>query len=140
MQDIGGKLQDLYMTEGANKDIVAKLTEAVEQLTKKFFSLTAQLSDYMKIKLWMAKKLNIKAAKGQDTQRQDTGGQGKETGFLWVEPVTERLLLDTWVQGYQEAQQPNVLHTSGRTPKYGNPKKYPGGQWVRQATQRDGGG
>ena len=37
MQDIGGALEDLSMAEGTNQDIVAKLTEAVEQPTKKKF-------------------------------------------------------------------------------------------------------
>ena len=66
IQEIRGALEHLAMEAGGDKDIVAKLTEAVEQLTKNNAALMAQLSDSMKIKLEMAKKINIKAAKGQD--------------------------------------------------------------------------
>ena len=48
-------------------------------------------------------------------------------------------MLDTWVQVYQAGQQPNLLHTSGRTPKDDNATKYPGRQQGRQVTQQDGG-
>ena len=53
------------MAAGDEKDIVTKLTEAVEQLTKNNLEITSQLSDSMRIKLEVDKKLNIKAAKGQ---------------------------------------------------------------------------
>ena len=54
------------MAAGADKDLFAKLTEAVEQLKKNNASLMAQLSESTKINLEMAKRLNIKAAQGQD--------------------------------------------------------------------------
>ena len=53
------------MAAGANRDIVAKLTEAVEQITKNNAALTTQLSNAMKLNLDMGKKLNPKATKGQ---------------------------------------------------------------------------
>ena len=56
------------MAARSDKDIVTKLTEAVEQLTKNNASLMIQISDAMKLKLEMAKKLNIKAAQGQDPE------------------------------------------------------------------------
>ena len=62
----GGGIEYLAMEEGENKDIVAKLIYAVEQLTKNNAALTAQLSDSMKINLEMDRKLNIKAAQGKD--------------------------------------------------------------------------
>ena len=34
MQDIGGALKNLSMGAGGNRDIITKLTEDVEQLTK----------------------------------------------------------------------------------------------------------
>ena len=58
------------MAAGNDKCIVAKLTEAVEQLTKKNAALTAELSDSMKINIDIAKKLNLK-----DAQRQDPEGK-----------------------------------------------------------------
>ena len=45
MQDIGGVLEHLSMTAGSDKDIVTKLTETMEQLTKNNASLTMQISD-----------------------------------------------------------------------------------------------
>ena len=48
-----------------NKDIITKLIEAVEALTRNNSSLTTQLSNATKIKLEMSKELNPK-----DTQAQ----------------------------------------------------------------------
>ena len=62
------ELEHLAMSAGADKYIVAKVTEAVEQPTNKNAQLTAQLSEYMKINLDMAKKLNLKDAQVQDPE------------------------------------------------------------------------
>ena len=51
-----------------NKDIVAKLIEAVEQLTIKNAYLTTKLSNAMKLNLEMAKKLNLEATQAQDPE------------------------------------------------------------------------
>ena len=65
-----GRQQTKVLTEdddvGADKEIVTKLTESEEKLTKNNASLMAQLIDSTKINLEMSKKLNIKAAQGQD--------------------------------------------------------------------------
>ena len=66
MHKIGGALEHLAMASGDDKDIFSKLNEAVDQLTNTNESLTAQLSESMKIKNEMDKKLNLKAAQGQD--------------------------------------------------------------------------
>ena len=55
----------IYNGWKTDKDIVAKLREAVEQLTKNTVALTAQPSDSMKINLEMAKKLNLKSTQAQ---------------------------------------------------------------------------
>ena len=68
MQDIGGSLDPIAMAFGADKDIVTKLTEAVETLTINNASLTTQLRGAMKINLEMAKKLNINATQAQDPE------------------------------------------------------------------------
>ena len=60
-----------------DKDIVANLTEAVEQIPINNASLTTKLSDAMKLNLDMDNNINIKA-----TQAQDTGVEGKEKGRL----------------------------------------------------------
>ena len=65
MQEVGGALEHLAMAEGANRDIVPNLKEAVEQL--KNASLTTQISDATKLNLEMDKKLNLNATQGQDT-------------------------------------------------------------------------
>ena len=54
------------MAAGADKDIVANLTEALEQLTKNNAAIMTQISDDMKLNLEMYKKLNLKATQGQD--------------------------------------------------------------------------
>ena len=54
------------MATGAYKDIFPKLTEVVDQLKNNNASLTAQLSDSMKINLGVDKKLNIQSAQGKD--------------------------------------------------------------------------
>ena len=56
------------MEVGVYKDIVSKLTEAMEQLTNNNASLTVQLSDYMKINIYMDNNLNLKAAQVQDPE------------------------------------------------------------------------
>ena len=61
-------MMSIYNGWKTDKDIVAKLREAVEQLTKNTVALTAQPSDSMKINLEMAKKLNLKAAQGQEPE------------------------------------------------------------------------
>ena len=53
------------MAAGSDKDIVTKLREALEQLTKKNASIKTQLSDAMKLNLEMCKKLNLKFTQGQ---------------------------------------------------------------------------
>ena len=52
------------MAAGAYKDIVTKLTEVVEQLTRNNASLTTQLIYAMKLDLDMAKNINLKATQG----------------------------------------------------------------------------
>ena len=61
MQEIGRVLKRLTLAAETDKDIVAKLTEAVEAMTCNNVSLTTQLRNAMKINLEMAKKLNLKA-------------------------------------------------------------------------------
>ena len=56
------------MEVGVYKYIVSKLTEAMEQLTNNNASLTVQLSDYMKINIYMDNNLNLKAAQVQDPE------------------------------------------------------------------------
>ena len=68
MQEIRGLLEHLSMAEVANKNIVTKLTEAVETLTRNNTSLTKKLSDAMKINLEMAKNLNLKATQAQEPE------------------------------------------------------------------------
>ena len=55
MQDIrGGALEHLAMAAGDEKDIVTKLTDVMEQLTKNNAPLTTKLSDDMKLVLrWL---------------------------------------------------------------------------------------
>ena len=65
MQDIGGSLDPIAMAFGADKDIVTKLTEAVEQLKKHNASLTTQIIDAININLEIAKNLILKATKGK---------------------------------------------------------------------------
>ena len=69
MQDIGGALDNLALEVDFNKDVVTKLTEAVEALTRNNSSHTTQLSDAMKINLEMAKKLNLKATQNSEDKR-----------------------------------------------------------------------
>ena len=56
------------LAAGAERDIVTKLKDAVEKLTKSNASLTTQLSDAMKLNLEMDKKLNLKATQGKITK------------------------------------------------------------------------
>ena len=72
-----GALKNLSMAMVYDKDIVANLTEAVEQIPINNASLTTKLSDAMKLNLDMDNNINIKA-----TQAQDTGVEGKEKGRL----------------------------------------------------------
>ena len=65
MQYIGEAINHIAMTAVADKDIVTKLTEAVEVLTRNNASLTTQLSNAMTINLDMAKKLNLEATQAQ---------------------------------------------------------------------------
>ena len=65
MKEIVEALEHIAMAARSDKEIFTKLTEAVEQLTKNNLEITSQLSDSMRIKLEVDKKLNIKAAKGQ---------------------------------------------------------------------------
>ena len=51
IQEIKGALEHLALAAGSDKDIVTKLTEAVDQLTKNNAALTSQLSELMKINL-----------------------------------------------------------------------------------------
>ena len=53
------------MAAGSDWDIIAKLKEVVEQLTKNNASLTRQISDAMKLNLYKAKKINLKATQGK---------------------------------------------------------------------------
>ena len=69
MQEIGGgDLSTSLLAAGAERDIVTKLKDAVEKLTKSNASLTTQLSDAMKLNLEMDKKLNLKATQGKITK------------------------------------------------------------------------
>ena len=64
----GGALEHLSIATGDNKDIVSKLTEAVEQLKNKNAPLMEQLSESMNINLEKDKKLYLKAVQGQDPE------------------------------------------------------------------------
>ena len=69
MQEIGRVLKRLTLAAETDKDIVAKLTEAVEAMTCNNVSLTTQLRNAMKINLEMAKKLNLKATKNPEYKK-----------------------------------------------------------------------
>ena len=69
MQEIGGALEHLVLAAEDNKDVVTKLTEAHEALTRKNASLKMQLSDAMKINLEMAKKLNFKVTQNPEDKK-----------------------------------------------------------------------
>ena len=66
MQEIGGALDHLYMVEVKKKDILTKLGEAVEALTRNNAYLTTQLRNATKINLEMSKKINLKATQAQE--------------------------------------------------------------------------
>ena len=51
MQEIGGALDHLTLEADTNKDIVIKLTEAIEALTRNNASLTTQFSDALNTNL-----------------------------------------------------------------------------------------
>ena len=60
MQDIGGAIDNLTMAEVADKDTVTRLSDAAKALMRNNVSLTAQLSNTTRLKLEMAKNLNLK--------------------------------------------------------------------------------
>ena len=69
MQNIGGELYHIALVPEADKGIITKLTEAVEELTRNNASLMTQLSDVTKINIKMNKKLNIKATQNPEDKR-----------------------------------------------------------------------
>ena len=60
MQEIGVLLENLNMVAVADNDTVTKLSEAVEALMHNNASLTAHLSNTMRMSLYISEKLNIK--------------------------------------------------------------------------------
>ena len=60
MQEIGVLLENLNMVAVADNDTVTKLSEAVEALMQNNASLTAHLSNTMRMSLYISEKLNIK--------------------------------------------------------------------------------
>ena len=68
MQDIRGALEHLTMAVVADKDIVTKMKEAVETLTRNDASLRTQLRNAMKMNLDMVKELNLKATQAQEPE------------------------------------------------------------------------
>ena len=81
MQEIRGDLKRLTTEEGANKNIVTNLTEAVEKLTTKNASLIMQLSNAMKITLTWLRNL-ISRTHIHKILNQETGGESKEKGIF----------------------------------------------------------
>ena len=68
MQDIVGALEQFAMEEVNNNDIFTKLIGAVKAPTRNNATLMTQLSDVMKIKLDMDKKLNLKDTQAQEPE------------------------------------------------------------------------
>ena len=111
----------------------------MEQLTKNNASLTAQISELMKINLDMAKNLDIKAAQVKDPE-----------GKILVDKANRNAAFERnldpegycWTHGFRVTKRHSSQTCS--TPAGGHQntatQKKTGGQCGRQVTQRDGGG